>query len=131
MNHKNMAWRHNPNYRNGVPYHDQDMAKRFHQTDVNGGISATQLPAPTRDSQRQAGHKSVSATEHAAPVITRDTQRQAAAQRLMKVKTMGAMTTSATSALLTNHPATKGRRSSALSVGLAGAAPGSPRENGD
>ncbi|HDT2898658.1 DUF3300 domain-containing protein [Escherichia coli] len=51
---KNMAWRHNPNYRNGVPYHDQDMAKRFHQTDVNGGMSATQLPAPTRDSQRQA-----------------------------------------------------------------------------
>ncbi|HBK2509864.1 TPA: DUF3300 domain-containing protein [Escherichia coli] len=51
---KNMAWRHNPNYRNGVPYHDQDMAKRFHQTDVNGGMSATQLPAPTSDSQRQA-----------------------------------------------------------------------------
>ncbi|EES3794071.1 TPA: DUF3300 domain-containing protein [Escherichia coli] len=51
---KNMAWRHNPNYRNGVPYHDQDMAKRFHQTDVNGGMSATQRPAPTRDSQRQA-----------------------------------------------------------------------------
>ncbi|EOU7890462.1 DUF3300 domain-containing protein, partial [Escherichia coli] len=51
---KNMAWRHNPNYRNGVPYHDQDMAKRFHQTDVNGGMSATQLPAPTRDSRKRA-----------------------------------------------------------------------------
>ncbi|MEN1726340.1 hypothetical protein AAIH67_30565, partial [Pseudomonas aeruginosa] len=51
---KNMAWRHNPNYRNGVTYHDQDMAKRFHQTDVNGGMSATQLPALSRDSQRQA-----------------------------------------------------------------------------
>ena len=61
---KNMAWRHNPNYRNGVPYHDQDMAKRFHQTDVNGGMSATQLPAPTRDSQRQAAAQRFNEAEH-------------------------------------------------------------------
>ena len=74
---KNMAWRHNPNYRNGVPYHDQDMAKRFHQTDVNGGMSATQLPAPTRDSQRQAAASQFQQRTPAAPVITRDTQRQA------------------------------------------------------
>lgn len=78
---KNMAWRHNPNYRNGLPYHDQDMAKRFHQTDVSGGMSATPLPAPSRDSQRQAAASQFQQRTHAAPAITRDTQRQAAAQR--------------------------------------------------
>ena len=86
---KNMAWRHNPNYRNGVPYHDQDMAKRFHQTDVNGGMSATQLPAPTRDSQRQAAASQFQQRTHAAPVITRDTQRQAAAQRFNEAEHNG------------------------------------------
>ncbi len=86
---KNMAWRHNPNYRNGVPYHDQDMAKRFHQTDVNGGMSATQLPAPTRDSQRQAAASQFQQRTHAAPVITRDTQRQAAAQRFNEAENYG------------------------------------------
>ena len=86
---KNMAWRHNPNYRNGVPYHDQDMAKRFHQTDVNGEMSATQLPAPTRDSQRQAAASQFQQRTHAAPVITRDTQRQAAAQRFNEAEHYG------------------------------------------
>ncbi|EPC9890075.1 TPA: DUF3300 domain-containing protein [Escherichia coli] len=86
---KNMTWRHNPNYRNGVPYHDQDMAKRFHQTDVNGGMSATQLPAPTRDSQRQAAANQFQQRTHAAPVITRDTQRQAAAQRFNEAEHYG------------------------------------------
>lgn len=77
------------NYRNGVPYHDQDMAKRFHQTDVNGGMSATQLPAPTRDSQRQAAASQFQQRTHAAPVITRDTQRQAAAQRFNEAEHYG------------------------------------------
>ncbi|EPB8410966.1 TPA: DUF3300 domain-containing protein [Escherichia coli] len=86
---KNMAWRHNPNYRNGVPYHDQDMAKRFHQTDVNGGMSATQLPALSRDSQRQAAASQFQQQTHAAPVITRDTQRQAAAQRFNEAEHNG------------------------------------------
>ncbi len=86
---KNMAWRHNPNYRNGVPYHDQDMAKRFHQTDVNGGMSATQLPALSRDSQRQAAASQFQQRTHAAPVITRDTQRQAAAQRFNEAEHYG------------------------------------------
>ncbi|EKQ3616897.1 DUF3300 domain-containing protein [Escherichia coli] len=86
---KNMAWRHNPNYRNGVPYHDQDMAKRFHQTDVNGGMSTTQLPAPTRDSQRQAAASQFQQRTHATPVITRDTQRQAAAQRFNEAEHYG------------------------------------------
>ena len=86
---KNMAWRHNPNYRNGVPYHDQDMAKRFHQTDVNGGMSATQLPALSRDSQRQAAASQFQQRTHAAPVNTRDTQRQAAAQRFNEAEHNG------------------------------------------
>lgn len=86
---KNMAWRHNPNYRNGVIYHDQDMAKRFHQTDVNGGMSATQLPALSRDSQRQAAASQFQQRTHAAPVITRDTQRQAAAQRFNEAEHNG------------------------------------------
>lgn len=86
---KNMAWRHNPNYRNGVTYHDQDMAKRFHQTDVNGGMSATQLPALSRDSQRQAAANQFQQRTHAAPVITRDTQRQAAAQRFNEAEHNG------------------------------------------
>ncbi|EFN8266788.1 TPA: DUF3300 domain-containing protein [Escherichia coli] len=72
-----------------VPYHDQDMAKRFHQTDVNGGMSATQLPAPTRDSQRQAAASQFQQRTHAAPVITRDTQRQAAAQRFNEAEHYG------------------------------------------
>ena len=86
---KNMAWRHNPIYRNGVTYHDQDMAKRFHQTDVNGGMSATQLPALSRDSQRQAAASQFQQRTHAAPVITRDTQRQAAAQRFNEAEHNG------------------------------------------
>ena len=85
----NMAWRHNPNYRNGVPYHDQDMAKRFHQTDVNGGMSATQLPALSRDSQRQAAASQFQQRTYTAPVITRDTQRQAAAQRFNEAEHYG------------------------------------------
>ncbi|HFI3506223.1 TPA: DUF3300 domain-containing protein [Escherichia coli] len=86
---KNMAWRHNPNYRDGVPYHDQDMAKRFHQTDVNGGMSATPLPALSRDSQRQAAASQFQQRTHTAPVITRDTQRQAAAQRFNEAEHYG------------------------------------------
>ena len=85
----NMAWRHNPNYRNGVPYHDQDMAKRFHQTDVNGGMSATQLPALSRDSQRQAAASQFQQPTYTAPVITRYTQRQAAAQRFNEAEHYG------------------------------------------
>ncbi|WP_105282645.1 DUF3300 domain-containing protein [Escherichia sp. MOD1-EC5457] len=86
---KNMAWRHNPNYRDGVPYHDRDMAKRFHQTDVSGGMSATSLPAPSRDSQRQAAASQFQQRTRAAPVITRVTQRQAAAQQFNEAEHYG------------------------------------------
>lgn len=78
---KNMRWQHNPNYRDGVPYHDQDMAKRFHQTNVNGGMSTTQLPAQSRDIQRQAAASQFQQRTHSAPVTMRDTQRQAASQQ--------------------------------------------------
>ncbi|MCJ8645743.1 DUF3300 domain-containing protein, partial [Escherichia coli] len=61
----------------------------FHQTDVNGGMSATQLPAPTRDSQRQAAASQFQQRTHSAPVITRDTQRQAAAQRFNEAEHYG------------------------------------------
>lgn len=96
---KNMAWRHNPNYRNGVTYHDQDMAKRFHQTDVNGGMSATQLPAPTRDSQRHAAASQFQQRTHAAPSLREIPNVRQRHSGLMKLNTMGAMTTSATSAV--------------------------------
>ena len=86
---KNMAWRHNPNYRDGVPYHDRDMAKRFHQTDVSGGMSATSLPAPSRDSQRQAPASQFRQRTHSTPETTRDTQRQAAAQRFNEAEHYG------------------------------------------
>lgn len=79
---KNMAWQHNPNYRDGVPYHDQDMAKRFHQTDVKGGMSATQLPAPTRDSQRQAAASQFQQRTHSAPATMQETQRQAFREKM-------------------------------------------------
>ncbi|MBC0027318.1 DUF3300 domain-containing protein [Escherichia coli] len=82
---KNMAWRHNPNYRDGMPYHDQDMAKRFHQTDVKGGMSATPLPAPTRDSQRQAAASQFQQRTHAARQRYQSAspeQRQAAREKM-------------------------------------------------
>lgn len=96
---KNMAWRHNPNYRDGMPYHDQDMAKRFHQTDVKGGMSATPLPAPTRDSQRQAAASQFQQRTHAAPSLREIPNVRQRHSGLMKLNTMGAMTTSATSAV--------------------------------
>ncbi len=52
-------------------------------------MSATQLPAPTRDSQRQAAASQFQQRTHAAPVITRDTQRQAAAQRFNEAEHYG------------------------------------------
>lgn len=47
-----MAWQHNPAYRNGVPYQNNAVSQRFHQTDVSGGLSATQQTPASRDSQR-------------------------------------------------------------------------------
>ena len=48
------VWQHNPAYRNGVPYANSQLASRYHQTSVPGGLSATRQQPVNRDSQRQA-----------------------------------------------------------------------------
>ena len=87
---QNMTWQHNPAYRNGVPYQNSAVAQRFHPTDVGGGLSATQQPAASRDSQRQAAMAQLEQRNHAptssvAGVSSRDAQRKAASQQLNKV----------------------------------------------
>ncbi|XPE24566.1 hypothetical protein ACNKHM_07060 [Shigella sonnei] len=49
-----------------MPYHNQDMAKRFHQTDVKGGMSATRylLQHATASVRRQ---QASSSNEHTPP----------------------------------------------------------------
>lgn len=47
-------WQHNPAYRGHVPYPDNTVAQRFHQTNVSGGLSATQHAPVDREAQRQA-----------------------------------------------------------------------------
>ncbi|HDC4632663.1 TPA: DUF3300 domain-containing protein [Enterobacter hormaechei] len=48
------VWQHNPAYRNGVPYANSQLASRYHQTSVPGGLSTTRQQTVNRDSQRQA-----------------------------------------------------------------------------
>lgn len=79
---RNMTWQHNPNYRDGVPYHDQNIAQHFHQTNVSGGLSAT---PQTRDSQRLAAASQFQQRT----ATTRDTQRQAAIQRFNEAEHYG------------------------------------------
>lgn len=43
---RNAGWQHNPTYRNGVPYNNSNVAQRYHQTNVAGGLSATQEARP-------------------------------------------------------------------------------------
>ncbi|WP_336218533.1 DUF3300 domain-containing protein [Citrobacter amalonaticus] len=91
---KNLTWQHNPAYRGGVPYQN-GTTPRFHQTNVSGGLSATQQPATTasRDSQRQAAmaqlqqrHPDAAKTLAQHPTATtRDAQRKAASQQLNQV----------------------------------------------
>lgn len=50
-NHVN--WQHNPAYRGHTPYPDNTVAQRFHQTNVSGGLSATQHAPVDREAQRQ------------------------------------------------------------------------------
>ncbi|HBY1575200.1 TPA: DUF3300 domain-containing protein, partial [Klebsiella pneumoniae] len=47
-------WQHNPAYRGHTPYPDNTVAQRFHQTNVSGGLSATQHAPVDREAQRQA-----------------------------------------------------------------------------
>lgn len=84
-----MAWQHNPAYRNGVPYQNNAVSQRFHQTDVSGGLSATQQTPASRDGQRQAAMAQFQQHSHASPATrtqppgatSRDAQRKAASQQ--------------------------------------------------
>lgn len=91
---QNMTWQHNPAYRGCVPYQN-GTTPRFHQTNVIGGLSATQQPTTpvSRDSQRQAAmaqlqqrHPDAAKTLAQQPTATaRDAQRRAASQQLNQV----------------------------------------------
>ncbi len=86
----NVAWQHNPAYRNGVPYHDNNVAQRYHQTNVAGGLSATQNAPVNRDAQRQAAatqlQQNKGKIDAAAPQLaSRDAQRQASSKQLNQI----------------------------------------------
>ncbi|WEF27371.1 DUF3300 domain-containing protein [Klebsiella aerogenes] len=86
-------WQHNPAYRGNVPYPNNNVSQRFHQTNVPGGLSATQHAPVDRSAQRQAALNQL--PQHNAPVAaagnlaannaSRDAQRQAASQQLKQV----------------------------------------------
>ncbi|HGG4295075.1 TPA: DUF3300 domain-containing protein [Salmonella enterica subsp. enterica serovar Cotham] len=85
-----MGWQHNPAWRNGVPYPNNTVAQRFHPTNVNGGLSATQQAPVSRDSQRQAAMTQFQQRSHTANASlpapgTRDAQRKAASQQLNQI----------------------------------------------
>ncbi|ALR75471.1 DUF3300 domain-containing protein [[Enterobacter] lignolyticus] len=97
----NVNWQHNPNYRNNVPYPNSSVNQRFHQTNVSGGLSATQA-APTqaavnRNNQRQAAmnqfqqRTGTTAAGTGAGVAarnantSRDVQRQAASKQMNQI----------------------------------------------
>jgi len=94
---KNVNWQHNPAFRNNVPYPNNNVAQRFHQTDVAGGLSATQrLPANRTDQRQEALNQFQQRTHNgaaaglaaggaAAVVGNRDVQRKAASQQLNKI----------------------------------------------
>ncbi|MBV8045034.1 DUF3300 domain-containing protein [Pluralibacter sp.] len=93
----NVNWQHNPSYRNNVPYPNNNVAQRFHQSNVPGGLSATQA-APTqaaanRNNQRQAAMNQFqqrTGTTGAGVAaknanVPRDAQRQAASKQLNQI----------------------------------------------
>ncbi|MEO3990008.1 DUF3300 domain-containing protein [Pseudocitrobacter cyperus] len=82
-------WQHNPAYRNQVPYPTNTLANQFHQTNVPGGLSATQNTA-SRDSQRQAAMDKLSQGGIKVPTqsigaVPKDAQRQAASKQLQQI----------------------------------------------
>lgn len=83
------VWTHNPAYRDNVPYRNDAVAARFHQTNVAGGLSSTQNAAVSRDGQRQAAMQQLQqSTGHklnASQPATRDAQRQAASKQLNQI----------------------------------------------
>lgn len=90
-NHTN--WQHNPAWRGNIPYPNNNTAQQFHQTNVPGGLSATQHQPVDRNAQRQAAmtqlqQRTGSATTAGNPPAhapSRDAQRQAASQQLHQV----------------------------------------------
>lgn len=80
-------WQHNPAYRGNTPYPNNTVANQFHQTNVAGGLSATQHAAPDRDTQRQAAIQQLNQRTHSSSNVpdatgARDAQRRAASQQL-------------------------------------------------
>lgn len=83
-------WQHNPAYRGNVPYPNNNVAQRYHQTNMPGGLSTTQHAPVDRNAQRQAAMTQLqhpnapaaSAGTLAATSASRDAQRQAASQQL-------------------------------------------------
>jgi Protein of unknown function (DUF3300). len=101
LNGNNVNWQHNPAYRNNVPYPNNNVAQHFHQTNVPGGLSATQHTPANLNSQRQAALNQFQHSTHngAAPGLvaggaaaggiaaagSRDAQRQAASSQLHQI----------------------------------------------
>ena len=96
LNGNNTHWQHNPAYRNNLPYPNDNVAQRFHQTNVPGGLSATQKAPAALDNQRQAALNQFQRSTHngaaknltpgsGAAAGTRDAQRQAASNQLHQI----------------------------------------------
>lgn len=89
LSQSNRVWSHNPAYRDNVPYRDNAVSARYHQTNVAGGLSATQKPTMTPDVQRAAAMQTLQqSTGHKASIqkpATLDTQRQAASRQLNQI----------------------------------------------
>jgi hypothetical protein len=90
LQNRNIAWQHNPAYRNGVPYNNSNVAQRYHQTNVAGGLSATQKAPINRDAQRQAAatqlQQNKGRIDAATPQLaSRDAQRKASSQQLNQI----------------------------------------------
>ncbi|HGY1168260.1 TPA: DUF3300 domain-containing protein [Citrobacter braakii] len=86
----NRTWQHNPAYREGVPYPNNQLNNRFHSTNSATGLSATQQKPVNRDSQRQAAMSQMEkSTGKTFPQTTRpgtkDAQRLASNQQLKQI----------------------------------------------
>lgn len=77
---KTLDWQHNPAYRGNVPYPNNNVAQRYHQTDVAGGLSATHSTPTLAGAHPTDVAGGLSATAH--PQLNRDSQRQAAMDKL-------------------------------------------------
>lgn len=90
-NHAN--WQHNPAWRGNIPYPNNNIAQHYHQTNVPGGLSATQHQPVDRNAQRQAAMTQLqqrtgpaaAADNSLARAPSRDAQRQLASQQLHQV----------------------------------------------